>query len=220
MLSTHWEEQLGKAQFKGMMRKYGDDILASDTKESQMVHRVLDRLIPFSGLPEESWEVRVIDEPETNAWVLPGGKVFIYTGMIDLCANDDGLAVVLGHEMGHIIAHHGVERVSRALALVPIAMVAYLATGLDGGLVGLGTRVAFHLPGSRAQEVEADYLGLIMMARSGYNPSAALDVWSRMERLNEDESPQYLSTHPSHHNRFGKTKSWLPEADKKRHPKP
>ena len=186
------------------------------SSEHRMVQRVLNRLIPHSGLENEPWEIHVIDEDQKNAFVIPGGKVFVFRGILDVCGNDDGLAAVLGHEIAHNVAHHAAERMSQFAILLPIGAVVYLAAGVDPGIIRMFSNLAFTLPGSRKQEEEADYIGLMMMAQSCYDPSAALRLWSRMEKEEQGAPPQFLSTHPSSHNRLGKIGNWLPEAQMKR----
>ena len=208
---------MGKALYQQEMEQHSDKILPPSTKEHRTVRYVFDQLVPHSGLRDNAWDIHVIDEPNTSAYVLPGGKVFVYRGMLDLCARNDELAVVLGHEIAHNVAHHTSESLSRGLIIIPIFIISCLASGMNPDLVNLGTDVAFRLPGSRAQEVEADYLGLQIMAESGFDPSAALDLWARWEFLDEfKNTPEYLRTHPSHHNRLENINSWLLQAREKR----
>ena len=198
------------------MQEYGKKILPPYTKEHRMVQRVLDRLIPHSGLDGQEWEIHVIDDDMKNAFVVPGGKVFVFRGILDICQGEDSLAAVLGHEIAHNLAHHAAERMSQAFVLLPVALIGSLLIGLDVGVGKLLADLAFTLPGSRAQEQEADYIGLLMMAESCYNPEAAIGLWSRMEEEDKNAPPQFLSTHPSNHNRLEKIGNWLPEAEEKR----
>ena len=128
---------------------------------------------------------------------------------------DDGLAAVLGHEIAHNVAHHAAERMSQAVVLLPLGLIAWVATGVDPSILRGATSLAFTLPGSRKQEEEADYIGLLMMAESCYNPTAAINLWARMEQEGKGAPPQFLSTHPSSHNRLDKIRGWLPEAQVK-----
>lgn len=180
-----------------------------------MVQRVLDRLVPSSGLVDANWEVHVIEAPMKNAFVIPGGKVFVFSGILDVCQGDDGLAAVLGHEIAHNVAHHAAERMSQSI--VSIAAVNLLILfGIDtSGLSRIILDLAYSRPGSRAQESEADYIGLMMMAQSCYNPDAAVGLWARMEKEEQFAPPQFLSTHPSSHNRQDRIREWLPEAHQK-----
>lgn len=197
------------------LKEFGNKIMPPQTKEHQMVQRVLDRLVPHSGLQGEEWEIHVIDDDMKNAFVIPGGKVFVFRGILDICQGDDGLAAVLGHEIAHNVAHHAAERMSQYAILLPVGVVIYVFGGVDPGIINAVCSLALTLPGSRKQEEEADYIGLMMMAESCYNPEAAVGLWSRMEREEQGAPPQFMSTHPSSHNRLGKIRGWLPDAEVK-----
>lgn len=140
---------------------------------------------------------------EMNAFVLPGGKVFVYSGILPIAANDDMLAAILGHEIAHNVAKHQAEGLSSMVILAPIR---FAFTWLDytGYTFGLGRflgdlalEFGLMMPASRKQESEADYIGLMMMAKACYDPKAAVKVWQRMEAAKESDIPQWLSTHPS-----------------------
>ena len=207
---------LGDQMYQQTLQEFGRQLLPPESKEHQMVQRVMDRLIPHSGLSGEEWEIHVIDDDMKNAFVIPGGKVFVFRGILDICQGDDGLAAVLGHEIAHNVCHHAAERVSQTVILLPLGIVAVIAGGADPTLVRFATNLAFTLPGSRRQEEEADHIGLLMMAESCYDPSAAIGLWARMEKEEQYAPPQFLSTHPSSHNRMEKIRTWLPEAEVKR----
>ncbi|KAK3683216.1 metalloendopeptidase [Vermiconidia calcicola] len=216
VVSREREQMMGKQMYHQTLQEFGGKILPPHTREHQMVQRVLDRLIPHSGIADEAWEIHVIDDPMKNAFVIPGGKVFVFRGILDICKGDDGLAAVLGHEIAHNVAHHAAERMSQGVVLLPLGIIAWLAAGVDPSLLRIGTNLAFTLPGSRKQEEEADYIGLLMMAEACYDPSAALGLWSRMQEEEKGAPPQFLSTHPSSHNRLGKIQNWLEEAQMRR----
>lgn len=140
------------------MQEYRGKILPPQHPHHRLVKKVLDRLIPHSGLPadQNDWEVHVIQDEMKNAFVIPGGKVFVFSGILDVCQGENGLAAVLGHEIAHNVAHHSAERMSSYAALLPIAILATLALGLgDIGNVLSRTIVdlTFLRPGSRKQEV-------------------------------------------------------------------
>lgn len=210
------EEATGKQMYQQTMQEYGGRILPAWHPKTRMVRRVLDRLVPHSSLADVDWEVNVIDVPEKNAFVIPGGKVFVFSGILDICQDDDGLAAVLGHEIAHNVAHHAAERMSQAGFLTGALLLFSLFTGIDAGLGNLLMDFAFLRPGSRSQETEADYIGLLMMSESCYDPSAAMQLWNRMEKAEGSAPPQFMSTHPSNHNRLEKIREWLPEAERKR----
>ena len=218
IVSSHWEEQLGKVLFQQQLEKYHDKLFPETSEEHHTVKRILDRLIPHSGLADAEWDINVVNSPELSAFVIPGGKVFVHHGLLDLCTREDELAVVLGHEISHHVAHHMSESISRYLIWIPIYLISCLTTGMDPDLVELGVDVAFYLPGSRNQEREADYMGLLIAAESGYDPAAALDLWARWERVDKDEvqAPRFLRTHPSHHSRLDQINGWLVNARKNR----
>ena len=134
-----------------------------------------------------------------------------------ICENDDGLATVLGHEIAHNVAHHSAEGVSRSIILLGLGWALEILLGTPF-ISNLALELALNRPGSRAQEAEADYLGLLMMAKSCYDPQEAVRVWERMQRLKGAGSqiPQFISTHPSDRNRIRKMMEWLPEAMAKR----
>jgi predicted Zn-dependent protease len=180
----------------------------------KQVTKVLKRLLPYvkdTGLENVDWEVHVIESPEQNAFVIPGGKVFVFTGILPLCKDEDGIAAVLGHEIAHVVAHHTAERMSQApIILLGIAALAMFDVSLYSSKLILDLFLSW--PGSRKQEAEADYIGLLMMAQGCYRPEAAMEFWNRMERMGQQTPPQVLSTHPSNHNREAAIREALPKA--------
>jgi predicted Zn-dependent protease len=194
--------------------------VSSSSVQNAQVNRVAQRIIGAVEKPDLPWEVKVIEENQANAFALPGGKIAVYTGILPIARDDAGLAAVIGHEVGHVIARHSAERVSQQM----------VAQGLGGALVSgvLGTdpqtsaQVAglfaqgLLLPWGRRQESEADHIGLILMAKAGYDPRAARDLWIRMGEASKRQSrpPEFLSTHPSEETRIRQIEAWLPEAQK------
>jgi predicted Zn-dependent protease len=167
------------------------------------------------------WEVVVFKKDELNAFALPGGKIGVYTGMIKMLQNDGQLAAVIGHEVGHVIAQHGNERVSDALGARAVLMVLdYLIgnkvekTTKNTILVGLGLATQFGvlLPFSRTHESEADVIGLQLMAKAGFDPNQAVEVWKLMKANSGGSIPEIMSTHPSDDTRIANLSSRLPEA--------
>lgn len=215
VVSPSTEEWLSASAADQVRQEYGRQILPAWDPRVKMVHKVLDRLIPQSGLDGQQWEVTVIDKDEPNAFVIPGGKVFVFTGILPICGGEDGLATVLGHEIAHNVAHHAAERMSQAgvLLILQVLLFFFLGIGDEGRLF---LDLVLSRPGSRAQESEADYLGLLMMARSCYNPEAAVGLWQRMEAAEKVKTPQFLSTHPSSHNRMEKMEEWMGKAEEQR----
>lgn len=193
------------------------------------VRTVGERIAKAADKPNYNWEFTVIDDPKTaNAFALPGGKIAVYTGLFPIAHDTAGLAAVLGHEVGHALAHHAGERMSQNM------VVEVVGTGLAVGLgsqspatqmaimqaFGLGAQVGVLLPFGRTQEAEADHIGLILMAQAGYDPHAALDLWRRFEATEKTAPPEFLSTHPSYGTRERNIESWMPEAMGYYHPDP
>jgi predicted Zn-dependent protease len=168
------------------------------------------------------WEFNVVESEEVNAWCMPGGKVVVYTGILPLTKDETGLAVVMGHEIAHAIAQHGAERMSQGLLqqlggmALSVALQNEPETTQNLFMIayGVGTTVGVMLPFSRTHESEADRLGLIFMAMAGYDPSAAIDFWTRMSQNGGPKPPEWLSTHPSDETRIADIKKHLPEAMK------
>ncbi len=170
-----------------------------------------------------SWEVILVDDKDTkNAWCMPGGKMAVYSGILEIADDNDSIAALMGHEIAHAVARHGSERASQGM-LLDIGTMALERFILGKPLAGDGQRlyqyfttIGFMLPFSRSHEIEADYLGLVFMHFAGYNMEAAYKMWEKMEKLNSGKSgPEFLSTHPSSKNRIKKIKTWIPEIKKK-----
>ena len=166
------------------------------------------------------WEYILIDKKKVkNAWCMPGGKIAVYTGMLDVTKNTDGLAAVMGHEIAHAVAKHSVERASRNVAVNVVTSVTDLLTGgkvstvnRSTGIntVGLLTKIGILNPFNRKQESEADYLGLIFSSLSGYDIRETVNVWKRMKEATKGKNPpEFLSTHPSPDNRIKKINEWM-----------
>lgn len=169
-----------------------------------------------------NWEFNLLKDDNTvNAWCMPGGKVAFYTGIMPVCKDETGVAVVMGHEVAHAIARHGNERMSHSIIQQygGVALSVMLSEkpaetqALFAQAYGIGTQLGVMLPFSRKHESEADHLGLIFMAMAGYNPQAAPDFWQRMSAISGGNQPdEFLSTHPSHNTRISNLKKWMPEA--------
>lgn len=173
-------------------------------------------------LRDYRWEFNLVESEDVNAWCMPGGKVVFYTGIMPICRDDVGVAVVMGHEVAHAVAEHGAERMSQALLAQMGGMA--LSEAVENQpeetqqlwmtAFGLGAQVGVLLPFSRTQESEADHLGLIFMAMAGYDPNTAVSFWERMAAQGGAKPPEFLSTHPSDQTRIRKIKEHLPEAMK------
>jgi predicted Zn-dependent protease len=198
---------------------------SSDAAATAMVQRVAKRIADAAEAsfhPGYQWQVTLIDDPKTvNAWCLPGGKMAVYSGILPLTQDESGLAVVLGHETSHALAHHSAERLSRmqimqlgeAGVLTAVGAAKPEAVKMVGAALGLGSQLGVELPFSRQQESEADHIGLVLMAKAGYDPSRAVDFWQRMAAYSQGkEPPGFLSDHPSSADRVAAIKRELPEA--------
>ncbi len=188
-----------------------------DPQQVERVRGIAKRLIPQTAVfrkdaLEWKWEVNVLTSPEVNAWCMPGGKIAVYTGIIEkLQITDDELAAVMGHEIAHALREHGRERVSQQVAAGvgaslagAVAEVFLPGTGqISTGLAGAVGQVTYVLPYSRIHETEADRMGVELAARAGYDPRAAIALWQKMAKLSSGGAPpKLLSTHPSHEDRI------------------
>ena len=212
-VSPELEKSISEGGFNQILQQYQGRILPQSHPMSQTVQRVMKRLIPVSGLADEKWEVRVIDDPnQKNAFVMPGGKVFVFSGILPVCGDDDGLAAVLGHEISHTVAHHVGEKISKSFILGFAALALAFFIDTSAQTTNLLLTFLLELPNSRKQESEADYIGLQMMSQACYNPQAAVGLWQRMTKDERGAPPQFLSTHPASKNRVEVIQKWVPEA--------
>lgn len=201
------------------------------TAESRMLKEVgnniagaVEQFLRENGMEDEiqnfKWEFNLIESKEVNAWAMPGGKIAFYTGILPVTQNAQGLAVVMGHEVAHAVANHGGERMSHALTAQLGGMALDLALrnrpqetrNLFLTAYGVGATVGVLLPYSRLQESEADRIGLIFMAKAGYDPMEAISFWQRMANVGGQQPPEFLSTHPGHETRISNLKKFMPEA--------
>lgn len=170
--------------------------------------------------PGFEWAFNLIDSPQANAFALPGGYTAVYTGLLPIAENVDGLAVVMGHEIGHALAHHGAERMAQQnMQRIIGAGVSLGAGGMDAssqravmGVFGGISQYGYALPFSRAHESEADYIGLVLVARACYDPREAPKLWERMGAQAGATPPEFQSTHPAPETRVQNFKNWMPEA--------
>jgi len=227
LVSSGDEMQLGLSSFDQLKK---DAPISHDASMNARVQRVGKRIAEVAGkdLPGAQWEFVVFDSKEANAFCLPGGKVGVYTGLLPITKDDAGLATVIGHEVGHAVAHHGASRMSTAMVSQGLGQAAGAAVGSSSyaqyqatfmSLYGIGSKVAVELPYSRSQESEADHIGLVYMARGGYEPKEAVAFWERFSAYNKQQGgssaffSKFLSTHPIDATRIADLKKWLPEAD-------
>lgn len=193
-----YRQVIGEAQKKGQLNV--------DRGETERVRKISARLIPAVAAfrPDAvswKWETNVITSKEVNAWCMPGGKIAVYSGLIEkLKITDNELAAVMGHEIAHALREHAWERASQAANAQVGMTIAAIALGMNGtqqDLAGMAYNAMFALPNSREHETEADRIGVELAARAGYNPRAAISLWEKMGQLGGSAPPQWLSTHPS-----------------------
>lgn len=204
----------------------------SADRDAEMVRRVGQRIANAvttyykqQGLGEVldgyKWEYNLVNNKDANAWVMPGGKIVVYSGLLPITQNEAALAAVIGHEVSHAILQHGNERLSQGLAQqlggaalsVALANKPAATQNLFYQAYGIGSQVGVLLPFSRKQELEADRFGMRWAALAGYNPREAINLWERMEKMsNGQKPPEFLSTHPAEGRRIDQLKKFLPEA--------
>ncbi len=176
---------------------------------------------PLTRTVGGNWEVVVFQEKSANAFALPGGKIGVHTGILQAAKTDGQLAAVIGHEIGHVLAKHGAERVSQSLAaqggleILNAILVGKAVENKNKGLImagiGLGLQYGVLLPHSRTQESEADVIGLDIMSKSGFDPRESVQLWKNMESLGGGKPPEWLSTHPSNETRIANLQAKIPE---------
>lgn len=229
LVSEDQLEQTAKTQYKQFLSQ--NKVLTNPSnKDVEMVKRVGNRIANAineyyqqKGLGNElsgyKWEFNLVDSKEINAWCMPGGKVVVYTGLLNVTQNEAALAIVLGHEITHAVAGHGRERMSEVMLAQGIQFAGNIALSKNpktvdifNGIYGPAAQVGVLLPNSRSQELEADHYGLIFAAMAGYNPQEAIPFWERMEKLGGPKPPVFLSDHPADADRIAKLKELMPEA--------
>ena len=223
LFSSEQEMQLGLTEFDKMKKEVP---ISKDPAANAMVQRVGKRIAAVAQLTGAQWEFVVFESKEANAFCLPGGKVGIYTGILPICQDDAGLAAVMGHEVAHAVARHGGERMTQAQALNTVGQVGGALMGsskysewapLATQAYGVGAQLGVALPHSRAQESEADEIGILYMARAGYDPRAAVSFWERFADYNNarggSATSWFLSTHPTDAARIAHLKELLPKAE-------
>ncbi|MCA9463386.1 MAG: M48 family metallopeptidase [Nitrospira sp.] len=232
-ISEEKEIALGLSAFREVLKSAR---LSRDPEVTLMVNRIGQRIAKAANKPEYVWEFAVIqDDEQINAFALPGGKVAVFTGILKYTKTEAGLATVMAHEVAHALQRHGAERYSRGI-LEQIGQIGALAGAAAGGVdpgLAIGAMSAYgvgvSLPNSREQETEADYIGLQLMAKAGYDPREAVPFWERMSGCprkligkycfrSQSSIPEFLSTHPSDVSRINQIEAWLPQALKWYHP--
>lgn len=208
-----------------------ENTLSTNTEQTAMIKKTgakiqasVETFFREKGISEElngyEWEFNLIESDQVNAWCMPGGKVVFYTGILPICQDELGVAVVMGHEVAHAVAEHGAERMSHSLIAqlggtalaVAVRNEPAETQALWMGAFGVGAQYGVMLPFSRSHESEADRIGLIFMAMAGYDPAAAVSFWQRMAAQGGQKPPEFMSTHPSDETRIADIRQHLPEA--------
>jgi predicted Zn-dependent protease len=200
-------------KYVNMVREVGGNITAA-------VEKYLREHNQSNLIAGYKWEFNVLVSKEMNAWCMPGGKIAFYEGIMPICADANGVAVVMSHEIAHAVANHGNERLSQQLAVqmggvalsVALAKEPETTRNLAMGAFGAGSALGVLLPYSRKHESEADELGLYFMAMAGYNPVHAVNFWQRMKAMSQGNPPEFLSTHPATQTRINNLNSKMNKA--------
>jgi predicted Zn-dependent protease len=217
VMSSSQEIRLGQEAYAEILKE--ENTITSGVNY-EMVQRVggrvalaADRLYP-DAVKGYQWKFALIKDNEmVNAWALPGGKCAVYTGLLPVTENEDALAIVMAHEVAHVIARHGAERASHSMATAVIAGVAMSEMDkTDRTIVLAAYGLGVALPFSRTQESEADHIGLFIAADAGYDPREAIPLWKRMGKAGKKAPTEFLSTHPSSESRIAKLRGWMPKA--------
>lgn len=215
MISPDQEMALGATEAKKVVES---SKISTDKVLQDRVKRIGQRIAAVSGRSDFAWEFTVIQDDTPNAFCLPGGKVFFYTGILKITENDDQIATVMGHEIAHALARHGAERMSMQTASNVGAQVLAAALNvpaqyqnLYSQAYGITSQVGLILPYSRKFEHEADQIGVYLMVKAGYNPAQAIKFWENMARLstNSQKPPAFLSTHPADGERIREIREYI-----------
>ena len=187
--------------------------VSTDAAANARIRRIGDRIVQAAGLTDRRWEYALFVSESPNAFVLPSGKIGVTTGLLSLVRNDDQLATVLGHEVGHVVARHAAERYSTT-ALTSIGLSGVQSAAGDygqaaGAIGGLGAQLGLLLPFSRNHELEADRIGVDYLQRAGFRPSEAVALWRLMAAQRQSSTPQFASTHPSDANRIAALEQYI-----------
>ncbi len=218
-MSTQQEAALGFQTYRQVLAQARS---IDSGPQFEMVRRVAGKLASATGAAgaEYEWQVSLIDDQQINAFCLPGGKIVVYTGILPVAQNEAALATVMGHEMAHATSRHGAQRVlQQNLAQTAMTGIAVSLSDMDYnkqravmGALGAGAQFGILMPFGRQHESEADEIGLMYMARAGYDPQESIRFWQRMDQASRSGPPEFLSTHPSHGTRVQQLEALMPKA--------
>jgi metalloendopeptidase OMA1, mitochondrial len=220
LISPSEEARMGLSAFEKVK---ASETISKDQANAELVRKVGRRISRVARLPDAQWEFVLFEDSSPNAFALPGGKVGINTGILKITQNEAGLATVIGHEIAHAVARHGAERLSQGMLVQLGGSVLGVALGGESAVTrqvaqqayGIGTQLGVMMPYSRVHELEADELGLLYMARAGYDPNEAIAFWQRFGDYNRKKGgkpPAFLSTHPVDAKRIAELQAMLPRA--------
>ncbi len=215
--------EVGRAAFADIRSKTPRSV---DTRQTAYVRCVASAVTGILSPQElrpiavDRWEVDLFEDPTANAFALPGGKIGVHTGMLEVAVTPGQLAAVLGHEVSHVLARHGNERISSSTLVRSGMVAAQIMVGVESlekqalfGMLGLGMQYGVLMPFGRAQESEADEIGILLMARAGFDPRESVTLWQNMARASRGQSsPEFLSTHPSQPTRIARLEAAMPVA--------
>lgn len=226
MFSMLSEQEVNKmseqAYAETLQQAQKEKVLNTNSNTVQRLQKIGDDLVANVGVfrPDATswrWEINLIESKQLNAYCMPGGKIMFYSGIVDnLELTDDEIAAIMGHEMAHALREHGRESMSQAYALEIGKNTLGIILGVNQQTMQLGSTLANYaltLPNSRVNEVEADLIGLELMARAGYNPKAAITLWQKMDKASQSQPPEFMSTHPAHDTRISGLQANLPKVE-------
>jgi len=208
LVSEDEEIAMGEKSYKEFLQKAK---ISKDIKDTKRIEAIVKRIAKVANIPQYKWAVHLIEDPQVNAWCMPGGKMVVYTGILKVAQNDDQLATVISHEIAHALARHGAERISQAemsalirqIGLIAVATKAPQYAGTFDMAYGYTTALGVMLPYSRTHEYEADEIGLYLMDKAGYNIDEAVKFWKNMKKVSAGKAPpEFVSTHPSDEHRI------------------
>ena len=230
LMSAGQEMQLGLTSFDKLKT---ETPVSKDAAANALVQKAGQRVAAAAAkdMPDAQWEFVVFESKEVNAFCLPGGKVGVYTGILPITRDESGMATVLGHEIAHAVARHGGERMTEAMLVefggnvlgTTLTSADPRVQALARSAYGITSEVGVQLPHSRTQESEADQMGLVYMARAGYDPEAAVAFWQRFAEFGKQQggnTPAFLRTHPTDETRIQQLKNWMPAAKAEFRPAP
>ena len=216
MIPLRQEISLGKQAYHQILK---NEKKSDDRSNSALVKEIGSRIAKVSAMPNLDWEFNLIESEQQNAFALPGGKVAVYSGLLPIAMNEAGLAAVMSHEIAHVIARHGAQRMTQQLILTAGLMTTSISLKNSNqkkiimAALGVGIIYGLKLPFSRANETEADQIGLTYMARVGYDPNEAVRFWKRFADIKEGkETPEFFSTHPADKRRIVMINRYLTRA--------